>query len=211
MRLRVLFLLGFCASPAWAGDLSIGSMSLNPYSSGPRLTTSALSASSYTRTKTFDTKSYAAATRTTYSGRLRRASPSPMVKRALDKVVARYGLRPEIAASGLDKGRFSKLFKALIQHESGFNPRAVSPKGAMGLGQIMPGTAADLGLTRPFAIDENLDAAARYLLRQLRTFRDPALALAAYNAGPGAVKRYDGIPPYKETQAYVAAISSVVR
>ncbi len=141
-----------------------------------------------------------------YSRVLRRATPGPDVAIALDRVARRYAGRAEVSAAGLSPARFRVLFRALIQHESGFDPRAVSPKGAMGLGQIMPQTARSLGLTDPFAIEANLDAAARYLVKQLGTFRDARLALAAYNAGPGAVQRYNGVPPFRETQAYVAAI-----
>src|SRR5438445_11854205 len=81
------------------------------------------------------------------------------------------------------------LFAALINQESGFNPRAVSPAGAQGLGQLMPGTAANLGVKNPFDPSQNLDGAARYFSQQLKTFGNPENALAAYNAGPGAVQK----------------------
>ena len=97
------------------------------------------------------------------------------------------------------------LFLRLVQQESGWNTGALSPKGAIGLAQLMPGTAARLGVvaTDP---DENLDGGARYLRQQYDTFGTWQLALAAYNAGPGAVQQYAGIPPYVETQNYVLAI-----
>jgi len=97
------------------------------------------------------------------------------------------------------------LFARLVERESRWNPHAVSSKGAIGLGQLMPETAAALGVD-PRDPKQNLDGAARYLRRQFDDFRDWRLALAAYNAGPEAVRRYGGVPPYAETQAYVVAI-----
>ena len=97
------------------------------------------------------------------------------------------------------------LFLAQINQESRFNPRAVSPAGAIGLGQIMPGTAKELGVD-PTDPMQNLEGSARYLSQQYNKFGDWGTALAAYNAGPGAVSKYGGIPPYKETQNYVRTI-----
>jgi soluble lytic murein transglycosylase-like protein len=97
------------------------------------------------------------------------------------------------------------LFLRLVQQESGWNSGAVSPKGALGLAQLMPETAARLGVD-PADPEENLDGGARYLRQQYDTFGTWQLALAAYNAGPGAVQQYSGIPPFAETQNYVLVI-----
>lgn len=97
------------------------------------------------------------------------------------------------------------LFLRLVQQESGWNARALSHKGAIGLAQLMPGTARVLRVD-PNDPYENLDGGARYLAEQYRTFRSWRLALAAYNAGPGAVQKYGGVPPFKETRNYVRVI-----
>ncbi len=97
------------------------------------------------------------------------------------------------------------LFYRLVRQESGWNPNAVSSKGAIGLGQLMPVTAQRLGVD-PHDAGENLEGAARYLSQQYRRFGSWRLALAAYNAGPEAVEKYDGIPPYQETENYVRVI-----
>lgn len=97
------------------------------------------------------------------------------------------------------------LFHRLVQQESGWNPVAVSSKGAQGLAQLMPETAQILGVDAQDPV-QNLDGGARYLRQQYDRFGDWRLALAAYNAGPGAVERHGGIPPYAETQGYVKAI-----
>ena len=103
------------------------------------------------------------------------------------------------------------LVTALVSQESAFRPEAVSPVGAIGLGQLMPLTAQDLGVN-PWDPAENLDGCVRYLAQNLERWRDTdipvALALASYNAGPGAVSYYGGIPPYDETRHYVRTIRS---
>ena len=97
------------------------------------------------------------------------------------------------------------LFARLVQQESGWNPSAQSHKGAFGLAQLMPGTARYLGVD-PKDPSQNLEGGARYLAEQYREFGSWRLALAAYNAGPEAVRKYGGVPPYRETKNYVKVI-----
>lgn len=109
-------------------------------------------------------------------------------------------IRSHAAREGVDH----RLVKSVMLVESNFNPRAVSRKGARGLMQLMPGTAAQLGVRNSFDAAENIRGGVRYLAELLSTFGgDVALALAAYNAGPYAVLRHGGVPPYPETQEYL--------
>jgi soluble lytic murein transglycosylase-like protein len=100
----------------------------------------------------------------------------------------------------------------VIHAESAFNPQARSRAGAQGLMQLMPQTAAELGVGNPFDAEQNIDGGVRYLAGLLQRYdQDVRLATAAYNAGPGAVQQYGGIPPYAETQAYVKRIEVLYR
>ncbi|MGN6313604.1 MAG: transglycosylase SLT domain-containing protein [Rhodanobacteraceae bacterium] len=100
------------------------------------------------------------------------------------------------------------LLRAVIHAESAFNPRALSYKGAQGLMQLMPGTAADMGVTDAFDASQNISGGAKYLAQLLRDFNgNVEFATAAYNAGEAAVRRYNGVPPYDETQVYVKRVA----
>jgi soluble lytic murein transglycosylase-like protein len=115
----------------------------------------------------------------------------------------------EITAAAKKHGLDPALLAGLVKQESGFNPNAGSPAGAQGLCQLMPGTAAGLGVTDLHDPVQSIEGGAKYLAQQLKTFNgDVARALAAYNAGPGAVQRFGGVPPYAETQNYVRAVQA---
>ena len=114
---------------------------------------------------------------------------------AIKAAAQKYGLEPE-------------LLKAVARAESGLNPNAVSAAGAQGLMQLMPSTAAALGVSDPFDPEQSIEGGARYLRQQLDRFGDISLALAAYNAGPGAVLKYGGMPPFRETRDYVRRVLS---
>lgn len=125
----------------------------------------------------------------------------PSTRAAIEAIVERQAAQHAINPD---------LVRAVIQVESAWNPRAVSSKGAMGLMQLMPATARELGVTDPFDPAQNIRGGVKYLKQLLERYDGNAeLALAAYNAGPGAVDRYGRIPPYRETQNYVRKIKSV--
>ncbi|MDZ4374615.1 MAG: lytic transglycosylase domain-containing protein [Phenylobacterium sp.] len=125
------------------------------------------------------------------AGQLFRAPPEEVI-RLIRESSARHAVPAEVV-------------EAVAWQESRFNHAAVSSKGARGVMQLLPTTASDLGVD-PSDLKGNIDGGAAYLAQQIRRFGDLRLALAAYNAGPGAVQRYGGIPPYAETQTYVRAI-----
>ena len=122
---------------------------------------------------------------------------APGVDQLILREAARHTVRPE-------------LVRAVIQVESGFNPRARSPKGAMGLMQLMPGTAAELGVLDPYDPEQNIRGGVAYLRRLLDRYDgDEELALAAYNAGPEAVARHGNqVPPFRETRSYLRRVRS---
>ena len=146
----------------------------------------------------------------------RGARPVPGFEPQVSKIRARVALPATpyddfIARLADELGLSSDLIKAVGMTESNFNPRAVSPKGAQGIMQLMPATARSYGVTDSFDPLQNLRAGARHLRRLLREFDgDLNLALAAYNAGSGAVRRYGGIPEYPETIAYVQRVRSAL-
>lgn len=126
-----------------------------------------------------------------------RAVTSEEVESAINAAANRHGVDPN-------------LVNAIIKVESNFNPHAVSNKGAMGLMQLMPGTARNLNVTNPFDVDQNVDAGVRHFRQLLEDFHgDVKLSLAAYNAGEKAVTTHGGIPPYHETQNYVRQITNL--
>jgi soluble lytic murein transglycosylase-like protein len=145
------------------------------------------------------TQTAPAATTTSFADVLNNSTAAPTTSgmqygTEIDSAAQRYGLDPA-------------LIRSVIQQESGFDPNATSGAGAQGLMQLMPATAQSLGVTNPYDPVQAIDGGARLLRQNLDTFGgSTALALAAYNAGPGAVTRYGGVPPYPETQAYVQQI-----
>ncbi|WP_299851145.1 lytic transglycosylase domain-containing protein [uncultured Roseovarius sp.] len=137
-----------------------------------------------------------------------RSSGRHDVLRAIRVASARHEKNRTIRKLGLSSDDWHVLFRALIEAESAYRPNAVSPKGAYGLGQLMPKTAHRLGVDRK-DMAQNLDGAARYLLTQLTEFRDVDLALAAYNAGPHRVTEYGGVPPFQETRTYITRVNRI--
>jgi len=122
------------------------------------------------------------------------ARPQVDLNQVVNDASGRYRLDPDLVAS-------------VIKAESGFNAHAISPKGALGLMQLMPGTASQLGVANAFDPRANVDGGAKYLRELLEKYNfDLIKALAAYNAGPQRVERFGGVPPYYETRAYVARV-----
>lgn len=134
----------------------------------------------------------------------------PDILAAIEATAFRYAGHPGLRRAGLTVTDWAALYRANIEIESAYDPRALSGAGAIGLGQLMPDTARVLGVD-PHDTRQNLDGSARYLLMMLSRFGDSRMALAAYNAGPEAVDRHGGIPPYKETMGHVAKVTAVMK
>ena len=149
----------------------------------------------------------AAATPTSsFAGALAAAQTSPSAA-PVSGTGASSAFDAQINAAAASNGIDPALLKGLVSQESGFNPNARSGAGAVGLTQLMPATASALGVTNPLDPAQSLQGGAKYLREQLDRFGgDEKLALAAYNAGPGAVQKYGGVPPYAETQNYVTSV-----
>jgi soluble lytic murein transglycosylase-like protein len=130
---------------------------------------------------------------------------------ALPPSLAPASLSPLIEEAAGKTGLPGELISAVIATESQYRPDAVSPVGAVGLMQLMPGTAQALGVNEPLDPRQNILGGARYLSQQLQQFGSVEKALAAYNAGPRAVERYGGIPPFRETQNYVRRVLDKLR
>ncbi len=136
----------------------------------------------------------------------RAESEATRANRSLTRSIAtRYSTDPILAAAAISPREFILFFESMIGIESRFNDRALSGAGAIGLAQLMPGTAASLNVD-PHDRRQNLEGGARYLLEQIETFGTLSLAVAAYNAGPKAVQKYSGIPPFRETERHVALV-----
>lgn len=144
-----------------------------------------------------------------YAGRLF-GDARVTIEEMIIETARRYGGHPALARAGINPVEFRCWFQGLIKQESQFSIGAKSPAAAFGLTQIIPDTAKYLGIYPAYYDDPQLqlDGGARYLLEQLDRFGSIQLALAAYNAGPGAVQQYGGIPPYRETQDYVVKITA---
>lgn len=174
----------------------------------------AQSADAKARKKLFDRQSAILDKRTAA-----RQSPSVQLERSSVYIPGTPSDEPILKYSGVHRSKFESaardaarrhnvpedLFLRLVTQESAWNPSAKSHKGAIGLAQLMPGTAQYLRVN-PHDPLQNLEGGARYLAEQYRKFRSWRLALAAYNAGPAAVEKHNGVPPFKETQGYVRAI-----
>jgi soluble lytic murein transglycosylase-like protein len=132
---------------------------------------------------------------------------SPTADRASNSSQSQNAVRQHIQVAATRFGIDRNLVDAVAWQESRYNPRALSTAGAMGVMQLMPGTARQLGVRNPHDVEQNVVGGTAYLRQQLERFgNNVPLALAAYNAGPGAVIKYGGIPPYRETQDYVRQI-----
>lgn len=128
-------------------------------------------------------------------------------KQARREALGKLPFSAQIEAAAEAGGIEPELLHAVVYAESAYNPRAVSPKGALGLAQLMPSTARMYGVSDALKPADNLRASARHLRDLLDDFGDIELVLSAYNAGAGAVRKYGGVPPYAETRAYVPKVA----
>lgn len=135
--------------------------------------------------------------------------PSADILKEIETTALRYAGHGALKAAGLTLTEWMLFYRANIEVESRYQLQALSPAGAIGPGQLMPATAADLGVD-PHDWRQNLDGSARYLLQMLALFGTTELALAGYNAGPEAVRRHGGIPPFPETRSHLARVAQVV-
>jgi len=124
---------------------------------------------------------------------LKRRTTGGSFDNLIEKAGKRFGVDPT-------------LISAVAKAESGYDPKAVSHAGAKGLLQLMDSTAKQLGVSDSFDPEQNVEGGTKFLAEMLRRFKKPELALAAYNAGPGAVSKFGGVPPFKETQSYVQKV-----
>ncbi|WIV52167.1 lytic transglycosylase domain-containing protein [Marivivens sp. LCG002] len=188
IKLGLVFLLGVCAAPVMAESVS----------------TSSRGSLFKSQLKVLDSR---ASEQYSFSSRLTPNAGSALVGAQVPRFSGNYsGPYLAMARAAARKHNIPEdLFLRLVQQESGWNAGAVSSAGAIGLAQLMPETAALLGVN-PTDPAQNLEGGARYLAMQYRTFGSWRLALAAYNAGPQAVEKHGGIPPYRETQNYVRVI-----
>ena len=133
---------------------------------------------------------------------------NPDILAAIETTALRYAGHRGLRSADITVTDWLNLYRAKIEIESGYDPRALSPAGAIGLGQLMPATADLLGVD-PNNWRDNLDGSARYLAMMLAEFGDMRLALAAYNAGPDAVRAHSGVPPFAETRTHVQRVLAV--
>lgn len=161
--------------------------------------TSGLDSRSETGVERIEVASFAPDDSGTIAARAAEAVPK------IRQIAGRYADNPTLTALGLSPLQWAVFFQAMIRVESGYNPAAASPAGARGLAQLMPETAKSLGVDIDDPV-QNLDGGARYLLAQMASFGSLKLALAAYNAGPDAVRAYHGMPPFTETQNHIVRV-----
>lgn len=186
---RQVSISGVATGPA-AASLSTGAASQAPTSDFASALQAATAADSSSMAQSEGTANIAATSEAATSSSAGSSEYDPLIEQA----AARYGLDPSV-------------LHGLIQQESGFDPSAQSSAGASGLTQLMPGTATSLGVVNPLNPAESIEGGARYLSQLMGQFGgNTEDALAAYNAGPGAVRQYGGIPPYAETQSYVSKV-----